>query len=158
MQTDPNFANYLFRPDSGHLVLLDFGSAREFPTEFVELYAQICRGMIARDRKEVRRAAVAIGYLSGNESEGRANALANLILMMGEPLRHDGVYDFENSRLAARARDAAFDLVFREGFMRAPPPETIFLHRKLAGTFFLCSHIRARVNTRALIAPYLGEG
>ncbi len=158
MQTDPNFANYLFHPASGHLVLLDFGSAREFPGEFVELYAQICRGMIAQDRNEVRRAAVAIGYLSGNESEGRANALADLILMMGEPLRHDGVYDFENSRLAARARDAAFDLVFREGFMRAPPPETIFLHRKLAGTFFLCSHIRARVNTRALIAPYLGNG
>jgi hypothetical protein len=42
--------------------------------------------------------------------------------------------------------------------MRAPPPETIFLHRKLAGTFFLCSHIRARVNTRALVAPYLGDG
>jgi predicted unusual protein kinase regulating ubiquinone biosynthesis (AarF/ABC1/UbiB family) len=158
MQTDPNFANYLFRPDSGHLVLLDFGSAREFPAEFVERYARICRGMIAHDREEVRRAAVAIGYLSGNESEGPAKALADLILMMGEPLRHDGVYDFENSRLAARARDAAFRLVFREGFMRAPPPETIFLHRKLAGTFFLCSHIRARVNTRALVAPYLGNG
>jgi predicted unusual protein kinase regulating ubiquinone biosynthesis (AarF/ABC1/UbiB family) len=157
MQTDPNFANYLFRPDSGHLVLLDFGSAREFPAEFVERYARICRGMIAHDREEVRRAAVAIGYLSGNESEGPAKALADLILMMGEPLRHDGVYDFESSRLAARARDAAFRLVFREGFMRAPPPETIFLHRKLAGTFFLCSHIRARVNTRALVAPYLGN-
>jgi predicted unusual protein kinase regulating ubiquinone biosynthesis (AarF/ABC1/UbiB family) len=158
MQTDPNFANYLFQPDSGHLVLLDFGSAREFSKEFVERYARICRGMIARDHEEVRRAAVAIGYLSGNESEGRAKALTDLILIVGEPLRHDGVYDFGSSRLAARARDAAFGLVFREGFMRAPPPETIFLHRKLAGTFFLCSHIRARVNTRALVAPHLGEG
>jgi hypothetical protein len=114
--------------------------------------------MLAQDREEVRRAAVAIGYLSGNESDGRAKAQADLILMVGEPLRHDGVYDFGNSRLAARARDAAFGLVFRQGFMRAPPPETIFLHRKLAGTFFLCSHIRARVNTRALVAPYLGDG
>jgi hypothetical protein len=42
--------------------------------------------------------------------------------------------------------------------MRAPPPETIFLHRKLAGTFFLCARIGARVDTHALAAPYLGEG
>jgi len=157
MQTDPNFANYLFDPDSGRLVLLDFGSALEFPTEFVESYKRICRGMIAQDRQEIRRAAVAIGYLSGNESEGLANGLADLILMVGEPIRHQGVYDFEGSRLAARARNAGFDLVFREGFMRAPPPGTIFLHRKLAGTFFLCSHIRACVDTRAFVTPYLGS-
>ena len=31
VQTDPNFANYLFEPESGRLVLLDFGSAREYP-------------------------------------------------------------------------------------------------------------------------------
>jgi hypothetical protein len=65
------------------------------------------------------------------------------------------VYDFEASRLAARARDAGFELAFRRGFMRAPPPETIFLHRKLAGTFLLCGRIRARVDTRALIHPHL---
>jgi len=158
MQTDPNFANYLFDPDSGRLVLLDFGSAREYSAEFAARYKQICRGMLTRDTDAIRRAAIEIGYLSGNESDGRAKALVDLIVMVGEPLRHEGVYDFEASRLAARARDAGFDLVFREGFMRAPPPETIFLHRKLAGTFFLCSHIRARVDTRALITPYLGDG
>jgi predicted unusual protein kinase regulating ubiquinone biosynthesis (AarF/ABC1/UbiB family) len=157
MQTDPNFANYLFDPDSGRLVLLDFGSAREYSAEFSERYKQICRGMITQDIDAIRRAATDIGYLSGNEPEGRAKALADLISMAGEPLRHEGVYDFEASGLAARARDAGFDLVFREGFMRAPPPETIFLHRKLAGTFLLCSHIRARIDTRALITPYLGD-
>jgi hypothetical protein len=42
--------------------------------------------------------------------------------------------------------------------MRPPPPETIFLHRKLAGTFFLCARIGARVDTHALVAPYLEAG
>jgi predicted unusual protein kinase regulating ubiquinone biosynthesis (AarF/ABC1/UbiB family) len=157
MQTDPNFANYLFEPESRRLVLLDFGSAREFPEELVGHYKRICRGMVAQDRDSVREAAIAIGYLAGDESDKRSNALVDLILMVGEPLRAAGVYDFEASRLSARARDAAFDLVFREGFLRPPPPESIFLHRKLAGTFLLCSHIRARVDTSALVAPYLGD-
>jgi predicted unusual protein kinase regulating ubiquinone biosynthesis (AarF/ABC1/UbiB family) len=155
VQTDPNFANYLIDPDSGRLVLLDFGSAREFSSELVALYARICRAMIDLDRDEIREAAVAIGYLSGQESDEHADGLADLILLVGEPLRHEGVYDFGRSRLASRARDAGFDLVFRRGFLRAPPPETIFLHRKLAGTFFLCAHIRARVDARALVLPYL---
>jgi predicted unusual protein kinase regulating ubiquinone biosynthesis (AarF/ABC1/UbiB family) len=155
MQTDPNFANYLFDPDTGQIVLLDFGSVREFTPEFVERYARICRAMISRDRDEVRRAAVGIGYLAPDERDDRAEALVDLILMIGEPLRHEGVYDFGKSRLAGRARDTAFDLAFRRGFLRVPPPETIFLHRKLAGTFFLCAHIRARVDANALVRKHL---
>ena len=96
-----------------------------------------------------------IGYLADDEREDRARALAELILLVGEPLRHEGVYDFGASGLAARARDAGFDLAFRRGFLRAPPAETIFLHRKLGGTFLLCARILARVDTRDLILPFL---
>ena len=42
-------------------------------------------------------------------------------------------------------------------YVHGTPPETIFLHRKLAGTFFLCARIRARVNAHALILPYLSR-
>jgi len=156
VQTDPNFANYLFEPDTHELVLLDFGSTREFTPEFMGRYKTMCRAMVAQDREAIRRAAVSIGYLSGEESEGSAKAVADLILMIGEPLRHIGPYDFARSDLAARARAAGFDLVVRKGFLRAPPPETIFLHRKLGGTFLLCGHIRAQVDTHALIEPILG--
>jgi len=155
VQTDPNFANYLFEPDTHQLVLLDFGSTREFAPDFVEKYKRMCRAMVAQDREEICRAAVSIGYLSGSESQGRAKAVADLILMVGEPLRFEGPYDFARSDLAARARTAGFDLVIRQGFLRAPPPETLFLHRKLGGTLLLCAHIRAQVDTRALIAPFL---
>lgn len=155
MQTDPNFANYLFDPDSGRLVLLDFGSVREFTEEFVEKYRRLSSSVIAGDRDGVRQAAVDIGYLSGKEPASSVNALIDLALLGAEPLRQRGLYDFGNSRLAARARDAGFDLVVREGFMRAPPPETIFLHRKVAGTFLLCVRIRARVDTNALVVRNL---
>jgi len=155
MQTDPNFANYLFQPESGRLALLDFGSVKEFSEEFVEKYRRLCRSVLARDRDGVARASVDIGYTSGRESAEVTAALVDLAMLGAEPLLEEGPYDFGASRLAARVRNAGFDLVVREGFLRAPPSQTVFLHRKVAGTFLLCVHIRSRVNTRALLLESL---
>ena len=81
--------------------------------------------------------------------------LLDLFVLMCEPLRCEGEYDFAGSDLAQRAQDAGMELTFRHGFLRPPPARTIFLHRKLGGSFFLCARIRARVNARALIEPFL---
>jgi predicted unusual protein kinase regulating ubiquinone biosynthesis (AarF/ABC1/UbiB family) len=155
MQTDPNFANYLFEPDAGQIVLLDLGSAREFSPAFVSRYARICRAIVSGDRTAVQAGAVDIGYLQPGDSEDHVRGVVDLILLVCEPLRHTGTYDFASSRLAARARDAGFDLALRRGYRRAPPPETVFLHRKLIGSFLLCARIGARVDVQPLILPFL---
>jgi len=155
MQTDPNFANYLIDPADDRIGLLDFGSAREFAPEFSARYARLCRAVVAGDRAGVRAAAESIGYLPAGEREDRAEGVVDLILLFCEPFRHAGPYDFAGSNLAARARDLGFDLMFRRGFLHAPPPETVFLHRKLVGSFLLCARIHARFDVRALLGPIL---
>jgi predicted unusual protein kinase regulating ubiquinone biosynthesis (AarF/ABC1/UbiB family) len=157
VQTDPNFANYLVEPESGRLLLLDFGATREYDARFVAHYADLCRGVIAGDRRAVLDAAVAIGYLRQDDPAERLRAAVDLMFLVCEPLKHVGRYDFARSTLAARARDAGFDLAFRQGFLRAPPAETVFLHRKLVGTFLLSARIRARVDVRALIEPLINR-
>ena len=157
MQTDPNFANYLLEPETDRIMLLDFGSAREFAVEFSERYRRICRAVIAGDRAAVLEAAVAIGYVDANEREDRARGVTDLVLLVCEPFRKRGLYDFGRSQLTARARDAGLDLMLRRGFLHAPPPETVFLHRKLVGSFLLCAKLQARVDVRALLEPFLGE-
>jgi predicted unusual protein kinase regulating ubiquinone biosynthesis (AarF/ABC1/UbiB family) len=156
MQTDPNFANYLLSPDTDRIALLDLGSARAFDPAFCERYARIVRAVVTGDRREIRAAAVAIGYLTDGEREDRARGVEDLILLICEPLRHEGVYDFGRSQIPSRTRDLGFDLAFRKGFLRPPPPETVFLHRKLVGSFLLCARIRARVDVNALIRPLIG--
>jgi hypothetical protein len=78
-------------------------------------------------------------------------------MLVCEPLRHRGRYDFAASDLPARVRELGFDLGFRKGLLRTPPPETMFLHRKLVGAFLLLARIGARVDVRALVAPFLEE-
>ena len=155
MQSDPNFANYLLQRESGDLVLLDFGSTVIFTAEFTRRYARICRAMLDEDRPAMRRIAEEIGYLQPDCSDDHADQVLDLILMVCEPLRHPGGYDFGGSDLIRRARDAGMDLVFRSGEFHAPPPETIFLHRKLVGSFLLCARLRARVQVREMIEGFL---
>ena len=79
-----------------------------------------------------------------------------MIRLVSEPVIHGGVYDFGSSDVFARGRDAGLEMVFNDmSEYRAPPPETIFLHRKLVGCFMLCSRIGARANVRELIEPFL---
>jgi predicted unusual protein kinase regulating ubiquinone biosynthesis (AarF/ABC1/UbiB family) len=155
VQTDPNFANYFYDAEEDRIRLLDLGSARAYEPEFAAHYARLCRAVIAGEREAVRAAAVAIGYLREDDPPERARAAVDLMFLVCEPLRHRGRYDFARSTLPSRARDAGFDLAFKKGFLRAPPPATVFLHRKLVGTFLLCAHIRARVDVQHILAPLL---
>ena len=155
MQTDPNFANYLYQPSTGRIVLLDFGATQRFVASFVANYARITRSVIEGDREAVAREAICIGYAAADSSLERLQAVVDVIFLVCEPLRHRGRYDFGASDLPSRVRALSFDLAFRRGLLKPPPPETIFLHRKLVGSFLLLARIGARVDARALVLPLL---
>jgi len=155
MQTDPNFANYLYQREGQRVVLLDFGATRSFDREFVATYARITRAVIAGDRGRVAREAQRIGYAAAGDAPDRVQAAVDVIFLVCEPLRHRGPYDFPASDLPARVRDLGYELMIRRGLVRAPPPETMFLHRKLVGTFMLCAMLRARIDVRRLVVPHL---
>ncbi len=155
MQTDPNFANYLYQPESGRVVLLDFGATQSFAAAFVGHFAHVTRGVIDGDREAVARAAIRIGYALPDDPPDRIAAVVDVCFLVCEPLRHPGRYDFGHSDLPARVRDLGFELAFRKRLLRPPPPETIFLQRKLVGSFLLLARIGAQVDAHALVLPFL---
>jgi predicted unusual protein kinase regulating ubiquinone biosynthesis (AarF/ABC1/UbiB family) len=154
MQTDPNIANYLYLPATQQIGLLDLGSVGEFPEQFTERYRRICRAVISGDAEGVRAAAAEIGYIHPDDSPERVRGAVEIIKLVCEPLAHRGPYDFDASGLIGRARDLGLSVAMKQG-LRSPPPETIFLHRKLLGTFLICSRLRARVNVHALVEHHL---
>jgi len=156
MQTDPNFANYLYQSGDERIVLLDFGSTAQFSKAFTARYGKISRSLIEGDAGATRRYAEEIGYLRPTDSPEHAERVMNVIRLACEPIIKRGVYDFGASDLVARARDAGIEMLFHShGEFKAPPPETVFLHRKLVGSFLVCARIRARVRVQDLIRHYL---
>ena len=159
MQSDPNFANYLYQPETDRVVLLDFGSTVSFEEKFTRRYAQIARAMIDKDDDTVRELAQKMGYINPGNSDEYVERILNLIRLVSEPVIKGGVYDFGTSDVFARGRDAGLEMFFEDmSEYRVPPPETMFLHRKLVGSFMLCSRIGARVDVQKLITPFLPAG
>jgi predicted unusual protein kinase regulating ubiquinone biosynthesis (AarF/ABC1/UbiB family) len=62
VQTDPNFANYRFEPDTRQLILLDFGATRPYKASMANEFRRLMKGAMAGDRDQMNTAALAIGY------------------------------------------------------------------------------------------------
>jgi predicted unusual protein kinase regulating ubiquinone biosynthesis (AarF/ABC1/UbiB family) len=158
MQSDPNFANYLYQPETDRVVLLDFGSTVSFKEKFTRRYAQIARAMIDGDDLGLRQLAEKMGYINPGNSDEYVERILKLIRLVSEPVIKGGVYDFGTSDVFARGREAGLEMIFEDmSEYRVPPPETMFLHRKLVGCFMLCSRLGARVNVQELISPFLPD-
>jgi predicted unusual protein kinase regulating ubiquinone biosynthesis (AarF/ABC1/UbiB family) len=155
MQTAPNFANYLYQPDSARLVLLDFGATQQFSRAFSDRFRRITRAIVAGDRRGIEREARRIGYIAQDAEPDVVSAALDVIELVCEPLRTEGAYDYGASDLPRRARELGIDLAFKRGLLRMPPSDTMFLHRKLAGVFLLLARLGARVPTGRLLAPFL---
>ena len=72
-----------------------------------------------------------------------------------EPFRHSGAYDFGNTDLAARIRDAGIILGRDRDFWHTPPAAALFLHRKLGGLYLLAARLKARVDVRRSAEGFL---
>jgi len=155
MQSDPNFANYLQRDHGRELVLLDFGSMVEISMDLSDRYRRLLTAATADDRAKIAELVVEYGWLSAEDRWDWVEGLADLVLLGCEPLRVRGVYAFGSSDLAERVQRASMKLAFERGLKRPPPPELVFIQRKLAGTFHLCTKLDAHVSARDLARPYL---
>jgi predicted unusual protein kinase regulating ubiquinone biosynthesis (AarF/ABC1/UbiB family) len=152
-QSDPNLANYLWLPDEERLGLLDLGAGHEVPGRLARLYARLIVAAMDDDRKALEDVARAIGFVAPDERADRVGGVVDLLRDGAGAFAAAGPYDFAASDLPERLRARGLDLAFRRGFRRPPPAETLFLQRKLAGTFLLCARLRARVPLREIAEP-----
>ena len=156
MQTDPNFANYRYDLNSGRLVLLDFGAARPVPDHISDGYRALLASGLAGDDAALLRAMADIGILP----PAAPAAMENTILAMARdgfaPLRLDGPFDFGAGGLASNLKDQSQTLIGQRDHFTAPPPDVLFIQRKIAGMYLLAARLKARVDVAALVRPYTG--
>ncbi|MBM7066446.1 AarF/ABC1/UbiB kinase family protein [Actibacterium sp. 188UL27-1] len=152
MQTDPNFANYRYDPDTGKVVLLDFGATRPFSDGMVERYRQLLRAGLSDDREARRAAMIEIGFFTADTQPKHQNQILDMFAMAMEPVQAGGTFDFAETDLAGRLRMAGMEIAAERDFWHIPPMDTLYVQRKMGGIYLLASRLKARINLSPLIA------
>ena len=155
MQTDPNFANYRIQPDSGRLVLLDFGAARPVGAGTAEGYRRLLQAGLAGDRTAAREAALSAGFL-GEAAVARHGARIDSMIdvILGE-LNRPGPFDFGDRRFVSALRDPGLEIASDSAAWHVPPTDILFVQRKISGTALLAARLKAQIDIRSLVQPWL---
>jgi predicted unusual protein kinase regulating ubiquinone biosynthesis (AarF/ABC1/UbiB family) len=157
MQTDPNFANFRYRAEHDEVVLLDFGATRRFDPELVEAFRMLVDASLGGDESAVERAVVGVGYLAPEDSPAYRRAVVDMVSFASEPAMFPGSYDFGAADLSERLSQHVMSMHTEQNFGRLPPPDMLYIHRKLGGLYLLLKRLNARVPIAELIAPYLSR-
>ncbi|NVC49272.1 ABC1 kinase family protein [Vibrio diabolicus] len=155
VQTDPNFANYLYIESTRQIGLLDFGATREYSERFSTGYRQAFASVMNNDEQGLNDALEQIGFFSQTILPDQRQAILDLVKMACEPMLVDEPYDFKASGLAQKLREAGTILSMEQEYWHTPPADALFLHRKIGGMYLLAARIGAKVNIRQLVQQYL---
>jgi predicted unusual protein kinase regulating ubiquinone biosynthesis (AarF/ABC1/UbiB family) len=154
VQTDPNFANYRHDPATGRIGLLDFGATRPYQRPWIDAFRRLLRAALAGDRTGIGAAATEVGYLGAGDDGAYREAVIDLIGIAAEPARAGVRFDFGTTDLARRVSEQVLVLRLDHRYGRLPPPDVLFLHRKLGGMYLLSQRLRARVDLAGLLSRH----
>ena len=154
MQTDPNLANYRYDPKSGRIVLLDFGAVQPIAPGLTADFRRLLGVALEGDAGEIRAAMLRIGYFAPETAPHHQDLIQSLFDMAMEPLRQSTPFDFGQSDLLERLRDRGLALGTERDLAHVPPAATLFLHRKIAGTYLMAAKLCARVPLHPMVERY----
>ncbi len=157
MQTDPNFANYLFRPASGDIVVLDFGACRAVDPDVSNGYRKMLQAGLSGDREKVIEATIEAGFMMPVVFERHPDRVNRMVdIVIGE-MREDKPFDFGDRAFVPLLRNEGLEIAQDKETWAFPPIETLFVQRKVSGTALLGARLKAQVNVRRLTEDVLAN-
>ncbi|MEM6635132.1 MAG: AarF/ABC1/UbiB kinase family protein [Pseudomonadota bacterium] len=155
MQTDPNFANYLYDSDRDVIVLLDFGAARELDEGLVGSFRRLLQTARSGDRPALEKGMIDLGFFDETAKRHHIEALVDMGVMALEPIAHGGTFDFADQSFVQRLHKAGHAFGKERDFWHFPPTEVMLVQRKLAGLYLLGARLKARIDLDPLLDRFV---
>ncbi|MEM1196243.1 MAG: AarF/ABC1/UbiB kinase family protein [Pseudomonadota bacterium] len=155
MQTDPNFANFRYRPSTGEIILLDFGACRAVDPGVSNGYRDMLVAGLAGNRDQVRQATIDAGFMMPIVAEKHPDRVNKMIDIVIDQMREDKPFNFADRGFVHLLREEGFAIAQDKDTWAFPPIETLFVQRKVSGMALLGTRLKARVNVRRITEEIL---
>ncbi|MGB3808395.1 MAG: AarF/ABC1/UbiB kinase family protein [Erythrobacter sp.] len=155
MQTDPNFANFLYRRETGEIVLLDFGACRPVDPAVANGYRAMLHAGLEGNREQVLRATIDAGFMMPVVAEKHPERVNRMIDIIIHEMREDKPFDFGDRAFVPLLREEGYAIAQDKDTWAFPPVETLFVQRKVSGTALLGARLNAKANVRRITEDVL---
>ncbi|MFQ3236492.1 MAG: putative unusual protein kinase regulating ubiquinone biosynthesis (AarF/ABC1/UbiB family), partial [Paraglaciecola sp.] len=120
MQSDPNFANYLYQGDTQKIVLLDFGACRNLTTRTSAHFLAMAGAMQKQDINDMKDALLALGLVDKNMSETAVETVLKACFEASSCLQNDLGYNLKKEQLIKRIQEISMVLVTDKTAVTSP--------------------------------------
>ena len=154
VQTDPNLANFLIKPDEEKITLLDFGSCSKVSDETRELYAMLLDIGLTLDREKIKTCLLNFGFFPAKIDTDLDNLINELIDTIIDELKTYENFNFSNSKI--------FDLIKAENLKKLEKMvpqkllngDFVFIQRKILGFLLFFKSLNASVPILQILKGY----
>ncbi|MFM7376664.1 MAG: ABC1 kinase family protein [Erythrobacter sp.] len=157
MQTDPNFANFRYRRETGEIVLLDFGACRPVDPGVANGYRKMLLAGLNGNAEDVLKATIEAGFMMPIVAEKHPERVNRMIDIVVGEMRADAPFDFGDRAFIPLLREEGWAIAQDKDTWAFPPIETLFVQRKVSGTALLGARLKAKVNIRRITEEVLAS-